>query len=64
MSEIEDVLNNPQQKVTEDGLTVYQKILTIHEKLYLLRVFVNELKQPPVAVTVYKTSQINKYLHL
>ena len=62
ISEIEEVLNNPQQKLTEDGLTVYQKPVEEKGKQYLLRIFVNELKQPPVAVTVYKTSKITKYL--
>ena len=62
MPEVEDVLHNPDQKLMEDELTVYQKLIYFDNRSYLLRVFINELKQPPVAVTAYKTSNINKYL--
>ncbi len=62
MPEVEDVLLNPQQKVMEDELTVHQKIIYSNNRSYLIRVFVNELKQPPVALTAYKKSKINKYL--
>ena len=61
MPEVEDVLHNPDQKLMEDELTVYQKIIYFDNRSYLLRVFINELKQPPVAVTAYKTSNISKY---
>ncbi len=63
MAEIEDGLNHPQQKVSEDQLTVYQKVIRENNKSFLLRIFVNELKQPPMAVTVYKTTKIDKYLN-
>jgi hypothetical protein len=63
-SEIENALNNPQQKTFEDNLSIYQKIIEKNSRSYLLRVFVNELKNPPVVVTVYKTSKINKYFKL
>ena len=59
---VEDVLNNPQHITTEDDLTVYQKLVYINSKQYLLRIFVNERKQPPVVVTGYQTSKVNKYL--
>jgi hypothetical protein len=62
MPEVKDVLLNPQQKVMENELTVQQKIIYSNNRSYLMRVFVNEPKQPPVAVTAYKTSKINKYL--
>jgi hypothetical protein len=61
LEEAEDVLNNPQQITTEDNLQVYQKIVYINSKQYLLRIFVNERKQPPVVVTGYRTSKVNKY---
>ncbi len=59
--EATDALNNPQLTLAEDGLTVYQKVITKNNKKYLLRIFVNEIKQPPVVVTGYITSKINKY---
>ncbi|MBK7871309.1 MAG: DUF4258 domain-containing protein [Saprospiraceae bacterium] len=59
--EVLAVVENPDQIVEEDGLQVYQSILKSGEKNYLLRVFVNTNKVPPVVITVYKTSKINKY---
>lgn len=64
MNDVMDTLNNPQNTVPEDGLTVYQKLILINNKQYLLRIFVNETQHPPVAVTGYITSKINKYLPL
>lgn len=46
----------------EDGLTVYQAELIENKRVYLVRIFVNESKNPNVIVTVYKTSKIKKYL--
>ncbi|MDQ6755892.1 MAG: DUF4258 domain-containing protein [Bacteroidota bacterium] len=62
LADAEDALNNPQSVAEEDELTVYQKLIHKNNKQYLLRIFVNELKQPPVVVTGYITSKINKYL--
>jgi len=62
VAEVEDILKNPEHVTMEDGLTVYQKRMHTNNKPYLLRIFVNETKQPPVVVTGYKTSKINKYL--
>jgi hypothetical protein len=61
LKDIEDVLNNPDSIITEENLTMYQKLITENSKPYLLRIFVNEVKDPPLAVTAYKTSKINKY---
>jgi hypothetical protein len=61
LEEVKDVLNNPQQVTAEDDLKVYQKSIYIKSKQYLLRIFVTETKQPPVVVTGYKTSKVNKY---
>ena len=59
---VEAVLAAPEQKVPEHGaILCYQSRVTIDEKLYLLRVMVDETKQPPVVVTVYRTSKIDKY---
>lgn len=62
MKDVEDTINNLEQITHENGQTVYQKRLTENNKPYLLRIFVNKEKQPPLAVTVYKTSKINIYL--
>ena len=59
---IEQVLQSPEQKTAESGnITCLQSRLKIGEKHYLLRVMVNETVDPPVVVTVYRTTKITKY---
>jgi hypothetical protein len=55
-------LKLPLDIVEEDGLDVYHHVFKDGEREYLLRVYVNSEKIPPVVVTVYKTSKIKKYL--
>lgn len=65
---IEGVLSSPGQRVADDAGTgnwVYQSQLRFEDgKIYLLRVVVAEEHIPPVVVTVYKTSKIEKYWSL
>lgn len=49
------------QIIDASGLTVYHKLAQENGKHYLYRVFVNHDKKPPLVVTVYKTSKIDKY---
>ena len=59
---LEQVLQSPQQKMTEPGdITCYQSRAEIDGKQYLLRAMVNETVTPYVVVTVYRTSKISKY---
>lgn len=62
MQSIEDALTTPLNIIQEDGLRVYQKLYHENKKPYLLRIFVNEKNKPPLVVTAYRTSKINKYL--
>ena len=58
----ETVLSNPEQKVPEHGTVMcYQSRVTISGKRYLLRIMVDETRDPPVVVTVYRTGKIDKY---
>ncbi len=58
--QIEPVLANPDQKVTEyDDVICYQSTVDIGGKAYLMRVMVNEIDAK--IVTVYRTSKISKY---
>lgn len=59
--DVNDVVTAPENILIEDGLTVYQKKRSENNKQYWLRIFVNNNKQPPLAVTAYKTSKISKY---
>lgn len=63
ISFVEAVLENPQQILQQDEeIAIYQSQLDFGiGKLYLLRVFVNIMVNPAVVVTVYRTSQIQKY---
>lgn len=60
---LESVLANPQQRVPQsDGKEVLQsRIASEDGKMYLLRVVVAMDREPPLAVTVYRTSKIEKY---
>jgi hypothetical protein len=57
--EVEQILNHPEQTKTEEGLKVFQSLTK--DKEHLIRIFVNEGKNPNLIVTVYKTSKIKKY---
>lgn len=54
---VKKILAHPEQIRDEDGNKVYQS--TVNN--YLIRIFVNEKKNPKLIITVYKTSKIRKY---
>ena len=56
-----DVLNNPEQIVRQENELIYQSIVVIKQRRYLLRIFINEKVSPKVVITVYLTSKIEKY---
>jgi len=59
---INETLEHPDKIIIDDtGLSVYQKLDMINQKPYLYRVFVNTKKNPPLIVTVYRTSKTEKY---
>ncbi len=55
------IIQNPQQVIEDGNLTILQSIVEEDGQKYLLRIFVNLRKEPPMVVTVYKTSKIEKY---
>lgn len=55
------ILEKPAQKIHEGDLMVCQGLIIENGRSMLLRIFVNLLRQPPLVVTVYKTSKIDKY---
>lgn len=57
-SDVRSVLSSPQEAfIVREGRVVAQGLLGEH----LLRVFVDVDRAPPEVVTVYRTSQIEKY---
>lgn len=59
---VDAVIASPGQKTPEYGdITCYQSIMEMGRRKYLLRVMVNEHKNPHVIVTVYRTGKIDKY---
>ena len=60
---LEHVLQNPQQIVPESkGKKAYQSIIDFMTgKRFLVRVIVADEHDPPVVITVYRTSKIHKY---
>lgn len=64
---IDQVLSNPDQIVDDEsgetGQKVYQAIIDFETgKRYLVRVFVNTVREPNVVKTVYRTSKISRYV--
>ena len=60
---LESVLENPQQRVPQPGgkETLQSRLESADGRMYLLRAVVAADKEPPVVVTVYRTSKIAKY---
>lgn len=54
---VKKILAHPEQIRDEEGEKVYQSIVDN----YLIRIFVNDKKNPKLIITVYKTSKIKKY---
>ena len=67
MQKVLSVLNNqlPPRNTDidiENNKVIYQAIVNFEEEgKYLVRVFVNLAKEPPLVITVYRTSKIEKY---
>lgn len=58
---IESILQSPQQIISAYGeRQIYQSKVEIASKLYLVRVII-EPADPLLVITVYRTSQIEKY---
>ena len=61
---IRAVLEAPEQwETVREGRVVLQRRLLIGEpaRMYLVRVFVDIGRQPPVVVTAYRTGKLEKY---
>lgn len=60
---LDSVLESPEQRVPQPGgKEILQSRFTSGDgKMYLLRTVVAAEKEPPVVVTVYRTSKIEKY---
>lgn len=56
---VEKILTKPGQIKDEGDKKVYQSIS--ENGKYLIRIFVNDKKNPNLVITVYKTSKIRKY---
>lgn len=65
MALVHTVVENPEQRIADEsspGRWIRQSRLLFEDgKIYLLRVVVAEDEQPPVIVTAYRTSKIDKY---
>lgn len=55
------IIENATEITVEEGVTVYQNMILENNKTYLIRVFVNQSKTPPLVITAYKTSKLKKY---
>lgn len=56
------LLKNPGQRMSvRQGREVFQNIIDVYGKKYLIRIFVDIDRNPIEVVTGYKTSKIEKY---
>jgi hypothetical protein len=58
---VETIIENPLQIILEVDKKIFHGIIEEDNTKYLIRIFVNRLKQPNLIITVYKTSKIDKY---
>jgi Domain of unknown function (DUF4258) len=60
---VEEILNSPEQIVPgKENRTIYQSRLDNEEGgVYLIRVIVDIDRDPPLVITVYRTSKVQKY---
>lgn len=60
---VESVLESPQQIISEKGsMKAYQSQIDFGGgRIFLLRVIINDNFEPPLVVTVYRTSKVEKY---
>jgi len=60
---LDSVLDHPEQCFEESEATEVRqsRFRSPDARIYLLRVFVATDKQPPVIITVYRTSKVAKY---
>jgi hypothetical protein len=62
---VQAVMDHPEQRLVDEsckGRWIYQSRLRFEDgKMCLLRVVVAEDEQPPVIITAYRTSKIEKY---
>ena len=58
-----EVVQNPEQIIKhDDEKIILQSRVTLDDgKNYLIRVFINVIKEPNLIITVYKTGKIKKY---
>ncbi len=58
---LEVIIHADSISIQDESITVYSKLVEENTKPYLYRVFVNKEKNPPLIITAYKTSKIEKY---
>ncbi len=59
---LEKVLMSPDEILEEDKCkSIYQRKLKNGGKIYLYRIYINLCKEPPMVITAYKTTKLEKY---
>jgi hypothetical protein len=62
LSMVQQILDSPEQTLqSASGGQIYQSRVEMEGKPYVVRVIVSESKEPPVVVTVYRSSKVAKY---
>jgi len=59
--QVKEILINSDEVLDFNGKRVYQSVVISQGRKYLIRIFVNSYSKPMKIITLYKTSNINKY---
>lgn len=59
---VQNVIDQPDSMdQSELSNVIYQKKVKFENEDFLVRVFVNQINEPHLVITAYKTSKLNKY---
>jgi len=58
---VKRAIDSPDLIIQEENYVVYQKMEESGAGKFLIRIFLNTSKNPPMVITVYRTSKISKY---
>ena len=59
--DIKMVIRNPDSVIEEPCKKIYQKKINVEDTLYIYRVYMNDCKKPPVVITAYRSTKMDKY---
>lgn len=59
--DVSKVIHSPDSVIDEPCKKVFQKKIFVENTLYIYRVYLNDCKKPPLVITVYRSTKLDKY---